>query len=145
MMAAITKDTQEGNEFSGKLKRVSEERVYAFSGGFPKGPGWPQKNIHTNLEFARRCGLQARNASGSMFESYLTELMIDIFGEDWLKQGKMQLVFIGMVSIGDTLLAKAIIQSKQTDDFGTRFVLDIWCENQQGNKVVVGNATGLML
>jgi len=144
MMGAITRDTQEGHEFSGTLKKVSEERVYAFSGGFPKGPGWPQKNIHTDLEFARSCGLQARNASGSMFESYLTELMIDIFGEDWLRQGKMQLAFISMVGIGDTLQAKAIVRSKHDEVSGIRVLLDIWCENQGGNKVVVGSATGLI-
>jgi acyl dehydratase len=143
-MAIITRDTQEGCEFSGKLKEITEERVYAFSGGFPRGPGWPQKNIHTDVEFARRCGLPARNASGSMFESYLTELMIDLFGEDWLKQGKMQLVFIRMVTIGDTLLPKAIVQSKQAEHSCMRFVLEIWCENQHGDKVIVGTGTGLV-
>jgi len=39
-MAIITGDTQEGHQFSGKPKEITEERVYAFSGGFPKGPGW---------------------------------------------------------------------------------------------------------
>lgn len=143
-MAIITRDTREGCEFSGKLKEITEERVYAFSGGFPRGPGWPHKNIHTDVEFARRCGLPARNASGSMFESYLTELMIDLFGEDWLKQGKMQLVFIRMVIIGDTLLPKAIVQSKQAEHSCMRFVLEIWCENQHGDKVIVGTGTGLV-
>ena len=143
-MAIITKDTQEGQAFSGKLKTVTEERVYAFSGGFPKGPQWPNKNIHTNLEFAKSCGLPARAASGSMFEGYLTELMIDLFEASWLKQGKMQLVFIRMVNIGDTLVAKAIVQSKQAEDSGLRFVMEVWCENQHGNKVVVGTATGLV-
>lgn len=141
-MAIITRNTQEGGQFSGKPKEITEERVYAFSGGFPKGPGWPQKNIHTDVEFARRCGLPARNASGSMFEGYLTELMVDLFGENWLRGGKMQLVFIRMVVIGDTVLPKAIVQSRQEDHSGTRFVLEIWCENQHGDKVAVGTATG---
>jgi len=143
-MAIITRDTQEGCAFSGKLKEITEERVYAFSGGFPKGPGWPRKNIHTDLEFARKCGLPARNASGSMFESYLTALMIDLFGEDWLKHGKMQVVFIRMVSIGDTLLPKAVVRSRRLEDSGMRFVLEIWCENQHGDNVVVGTGTGLV-
>ena len=143
-MAIITRNTQEGCEFSGKPKEITEGRVYVFSGGFPKGPGWPHKNIHTDVKFARRCGLPARNVSGSMFESYLTELMIDLFGEDWLKQGKMQLVFIRMVIIGDTLLPKAIVQSKREEHSGMRFVLEIWCENQHGDKVIVGTGTGLV-
>jgi len=143
-MAIITRDIQEGRPFSGKPKKITEERVYAFSGGFPKGPGWPQKNIHTDVEFARRCGLSDRNASGSMFEGYVTELMVDLFGENWLRGGKMQLVFIRMVTIGDTVLPKAIVQSRREEHSGTRFVLEVSCENQHGDKVAVGTASGLV-
>jgi acyl dehydratase len=143
-MAIITRDTPEGAEFSGKLKTVTEERVYAFSGGFPKGPDWPKKNIHTDLEFAKSCGLPTRAASGAMFEGYLTELMIDLFGENWLSGGRMELKFIAIVDVGDKLLPKAIVQSKYIEDSGVRFVMEVWCQNQHGNKVVVGTATGIV-
>ena len=143
-MAIITKDTHEGYEVSGKLKTVTEERVYAFSGGLPKGPGWPKKTIHTDFDFAKSCGLPSRAVSGAMFEGYLTELMIDLFGEGWLKHGKMSLKFIAIVDPGDTLLPKAIVQSRQVEDSGVRFVVEVWCENQHGNKVVIGTATCLV-
>jgi acyl dehydratase len=143
-MAIITKNTQEGQEFSGKLKTVTEERVYAFSGGFPKGTDWPKKNIHTDLEFAKSCGLPTRAASGAMFEGYLTELMIDLFGENWLTYGKMSLKFIAIVDVNDTILPKATVQSKQVQNFDVIFTMDLWCENQHGNKVVVGMGTGIV-
>jgi acyl dehydratase len=143
-MAIITKDIPVGHEVSGKLKTVTEERVYAFSGGFPKGHGWPRKNIHTDLEFAKSCGLPTRAASGAMFEGYLTELMIDLFGESWLRRGKMSLTFIVIVDTGDTLVPKSVVRSKQAEGSGVRFVMEVWCENQHGNKVVVGTATGLV-
>lgn len=143
-MAIITKDTPEGKEFSSKLKTVTEERVYAFSGGFPKGPDWPKKNIHTDLEFAKSCGLPTRAASGAMFEGYLTELMIDLFGHNWLSGGKMELKFIAIVDTGDRLLPKAVVQSKHVDSSGARFIMDVWCQNQHGNKVVIGTATGIV-
>lgn len=143
-MAIITKDTPEGYEVSGNLKTVTDERVFAFSGGYPKGTGWPNKTIHTNLEFARSGGLPTRAASGAMFEGYLAELMIDLFGENWLKEGKMSLKFIAIVDPGDTLLPKAVVQSKYMESSVTRFVMDVYCENQRGEKVVVGTATGLV-
>lgn len=143
-MAIITKDTQEGHEFSGNFKTVTEERVYAFSGGFPRGPGWPKKNIHTELEFARSCGLPTQAASGAMFEGYLTELMIELFGGNWLREGKMSLKFIAIVDPGDRLLPKAVVQSREIEDSGVRFVMELWCENQHGKKVVVGTATYLV-
>ena len=140
----ITKDTQEGYEVSGKLKTVTEERVYAFSGGFPKGPGWPKKTIHTDLEFAKSCGLPSRAASGAMFEGYLTELMIDLFGENFLTEGKMSLTFIAIVDPGDTLLPRAVVQSKQVEGSEVRSVMDVWCENQRGEKVTVGTASAVV-
>ena len=141
-MARITKETQIDSEFQGSLKTVTEERVYAFSGGFPKGKDWPKKTIHTDLEFARSCGLPSQAASGAMFEGYLTELMIDLFGYDWLTYGKMSLKFIAIVDVNDTILPKAIVQSKQAQNSDVIFTMDVWCENQHGNKVVVGTATG---
>ncbi len=143
-MGPLTKQTPEGHIISGRSKEVSESQVLAFSGGFPRDPGWPKKTIHTSLEFAKSCGLPSRVASGAMFEGYLTELMIDSFGESWLKYGSMNLVFIAIVSPGDTLTPKALVKSRQTDGELVRFIMEIWCENQHGKTVVIGTATGFV-
>lgn len=143
-MAVITKDTHEGYEISGSPKTVTEERVYLFSGGLRQELGWPRKNIHTDLEFAKSRGLPTRVASGAMFEGYLTELMIDLFGINWLRDGKMNLTFIAIVNTGDTLVPKAVVQSRRVESSGVRFIMEVWCENQLGKKVVVGTSTGLL-
>jgi acyl dehydratase len=140
-MRKLTPDTKIGAEFAGKRKTISEARVFAFSGGRFSAPGWPAKNIHTDLEFARSCGLQTRSVSGTQYMGYLIELMVDLFGESWLSQGKMELKFIAIVDVEDSLLTKAVVTSKELEGSGTRFVLDMWCENQRGDKIVVGTAT----
>jgi acyl dehydratase len=68
--------------------------------------------------------------------------MVDLFGESWLGQGKMDLKFIAIVDVEDSLLAKAVVTSKEPEGSGTRFVLEMWCENQHGDKVAIGTATG---
>jgi acyl dehydratase len=141
-MRKLTPDTKIGAEFAGKKKKISEARVFAFSGGRFSAPSWPAKNIHTDLEFAKSCGLQTRSVSGTQYMSYLIELMVDLFGESWLSQGKIELKFIAIVDVGDSLVSKAMVSSKELEDSRTRFVLDMWCENQRGDKVVVGTATG---
>jgi len=143
-MGKISRDTVEGQVFSGRAKEVSEGRVLAFSGGFPRDPGWPKKTIHTSLDFAKSCGLPSRVASGAMFEGYLAELMVDMFGETWLRYGAMDLVFIAIVSPGDTLTPKALVKSRQAEGEAVRFALEIWCENQRGENVVVGTASGFL-
>jgi len=143
-MRKLTPDTKVGVEFTGKSKTVSETRVFAFSGGRFDAPGWPVKNIHTDLEYARSCGLQTRSVSATQYMGYLVELMIDLFGETWLSHGKMELKFIAIVDVGDGLVSNAVVTSKGLEGSGTRFTLDIWCENQYGKKVALGTATGLI-
>ena len=139
---SITKDAREGSEFAGRIRTVSLERICMFSGGFPRGPNWPAKNIHTDLEIAKGCGLNTRAASGAMFEGYLTDLMIDLFGIEWLNYGKMSLAFVNIVDKDDTLLPMGVVRSKTVAGSASEFVLDLWCENQFGEKVVAGTGKG---
>jgi len=140
----MTTETPMGKEFIGKKKRLSEARVLAFSGGRLNAPGWPGKNIHTDLEFAKSYGLPTRSASATQYMAYFVELMIDLFGEGWLSHGKMDLKFIAIVDVDDELVSKAVMSSKKLKDSRTEFTLSIWCENQRGDKVAIGTATGLI-
>jgi len=144
-IAPIGKDIPDGSAFAGKLRTVSLERINLFSGGFPKGPNWPAKNIHTDLETAKSCGLKTRAASGAMFEGYLTDFMIDLFGVDWLHYGTMNLAFINIADKDDTLIPKGVVKAKQGADPGLEITLDLWCENQYGTKVVAGTGTGKVM
>jgi acyl dehydratase len=143
-MVSLTRDSSVGSEFAGKVRTVSLDRINLFSGGFPRGPNWPAKNIHTDLEAAKRSGLKTHVASGAMFEGYLADLMIDLFGTEWLKHGKMNLAFVNIVDKDDTLVPRGVVKSKQAAGSKTEFILDLWCENQRGEKVVVGTGKGFL-
>ena len=143
-LAITTKDIKEGYEAFGKPKLLAVERVFAFSGGAFTDPQFPKKNVHTDLEFAKNCGSPSRAVSATQYMGYLTELMIDLFGEKWFKYGKMSLKFIAIVDVGDRLVPKAIVRSKEKESGGVRFNLDVWCDNQHGNKVAVGTASCLV-
>ena len=142
-MPILSRITEEGYEVSGEVKTVTSYRTWLFSGGWPRFEGWPAKNVHTDLEFAKKVGLPARAASGAMMQGYLSELMTDMFGEEWLSTGRLlNLKFIRIVDTNDRVVSKGRITSKQEDEGCLRFDLDLWCENQRGEKVVVGNGVG---
>ena len=144
-MATINKDTKERHEVVGKTKTTTSYRMWLFSGGWPRFEGWPAKNIHTDLGFATSCGFPTRGASGAMMVGYLTELMVDLFGEDWLRQQSspnLSLKFIRVVDVDDKITARASVTSKREEGSGVLFDMDVWCENQNGDKVVVGTGTG---
>ena len=142
-METISKDTTVGAAFCGKDRTVSLDRINLFSGGYPKGLNWPAKNIHTDLAVAQKSDLATRAASGAMFEGYLVDLMTDLFGDYWLTYGKMKLAFIKIVDKDTVLLPKATVQEKKASNAGVDFVMDIWCEDEQGDRVVTGTACGI--
>ena len=151
-MARITEDASIGEQFKLRPKVVSWERLWTFSGG-PFGRvmnadtkeiagGWPVSNIHTDLAFAKSCGLPKVAASATQFQGYVVELMIELFGPEWLTYGRLDTKFINLVDAGDILVTTGQVQSKEAQGDGTRFMLNVDCENQEGEKVLVGWASG---
>lgn len=136
-MGTAAREAVEGSEFRGITKSVTLERMRAFS-------GWPAKNVHTDEEFARRCGLPGPIASGVMSQAYLVELMLNLFGELWLSNERMQLTFLRIVQPGDRLTPKAVVRGRDEAESGVCLTLDVWCENQRGERVTVGFATGMV-
>ena len=142
-MAIINSNTPVGFEASGHVKTITPKKLNYFSGGFPMSiADWPRTNIHTSSEFAQKCGLPAQIASGAMFEGYIAELMIDLFGDEWLKNGEMSVKFIKKVFSGEKVVTKSLVRSRASEGNIIKIIMDIWCENQHGEKVVVGTAQG---
>jgi acyl dehydratase len=137
------KDTKEGQQFSGNPKKISWERIWTFSGGPFKRSGWPSSNVHTDLEFAKDCGLPTVAASATQYQGYVVQLMISLFGFEWLSHGTMDVKFIRIVDAGDILVPKAVVRSKEIEGSTTKFTLEVWIENQRGEKVLVGYSTGI--
>ena len=141
-MQPFTQDTAVGYEVAGAPKKMTSYRTWLFSGGWPRFDGWPAKNVHTDLASAQQSGLPTRAASGAMMQGYLYELMIDLFGERWLERGQLSLKFIRIVDVGDTITARARVSARRPEAGATRIDLEVWCENQRGEHVVVGSGTG---
>jgi hypothetical protein len=47
------------------------------------------------------------------------------------------------VQVNDVLTAHGVLKEKVPEADRTRLVLDVWLENQDGDKVLVGSASGL--
>ena len=79
---------------------------------------------------------------GSNLLSYVLEMLYNYFGEKWFYHGKIKVSFIGGGAInGDVLTTHGLVTSVNQEEVGTRLNLDIWMENQMGEKIVVGEAS----
>jgi len=93
---------------------------------------------------------QSRGYAGALMSSYvlcgyMSEIMVNSFGEHYIKGGKISIKFFGGgVQNGDKITVKGTVSDKVKEDRGTRVVCDIWMEKNDGRKVVAGRASALL-
>lgn len=97
--------------------------------------------VHSDEQYARRRGFKDTLAPGVMAVGYLNELLVKTAGPGFLENGTLTVNFIGPMYPGDRILAQAVVR-EISDQAGTRrAILDVWCETDEGRKVVAGTAT----
>jgi acyl dehydratase len=104
-------------------KHVTQDDMDLYS-----GPG----NIHSDVEVARRTGLEAPIAQGMMTLAYASELMTKVLGDDWLSRGEISVKFTKPVFSGDTVVVTAVSSGD---------AYDVEAKNQHGDVLMVGTAT----
>ena len=117
-------------------KEISQRRIDAYSVVRPK-------SIHTDGSWARQKGFRAPLAQAMMSTAYVSEMMTRFLGTGFVKGGAMSMVFIKPVYAGDRLTVHGVVKETRRDGDATRVVVEVWCENQHGEKTAVGTASGL--
>jgi acyl dehydratase len=98
--------------------------------------------IHLNDDFARMAGLDGVIAHGMLsmgfLGQYVSGWMGTLAGKPSLARLKVR--FSAMVKPGDVLTCKGVIKSVEQHVDQTRITLEMWAENQRGEKVTGGDA-----
>ena len=125
-----------GEELTPLRKTIAQRQIDCFSGVRPH-------SIHTDEEWARKKGFKAPLAQAMMSTAYVSQLMMQYAGAGFVKGGAMSVSFIKPVYVGDTLTVRGRVKSREPEGRGTRVTVEVWCENQDGVKTMVGTASGL--
>jgi acyl dehydratase len=121
---------------SGPLKEVTLEMCKLFSG--------PRKNYHNDVEEARKLGFPDIVVQGMMPLCFVSEMMTNRFGEGWFAGGRMKVNLVNVVWRGDQLTARGLVREITPEGSRRRSRLDVWCEKEDGTKVVVGSASAVL-
>ena len=135
-MKPRTAEAQVGEELPTLTKPIAQRQIDCYSGVRPN-------SIHTDAEWARKKGFRAPLAQAMMSTAYVSQLMVQFCGEGLVKGGKMSVAFIKPVVVGDTLTVHGTVKSREDEGDRTRVTVEVWCENQDGVKTMVGTASGL--
>lgn len=133
-----------GTEFRGRPRKLTLARALALSGGPFEMPGWPEKNLHTDLDAARDAGLSEIVVSGTQWVGYTVGLLVELCGHAWFGHGEIEHRVTRSVRIDETLTPAAILESRETVDGGVRVTFAVRCDNAAGEQVLVGKASCLV-
>ena len=105
-----------------------------------------RENIHNSPELAqRRLGTTYTLASGRMSVAFASESLRKFFGSDVFNHtGTVNLKFLRPVKEGDTITVSGSVNSRQEVENGTMVIVDLYCENQNGDKTAIGQGTAIV-
>jgi acyl dehydratase len=80
-----------------------------------------------------------------MSVAFAAESLRKFFGAEVFNHtGTVNLKYLRPVKEGDTLTVGGAVNSRQTVDNGTLVTVDLYCENQNGDKTAVGQGTAIV-
>lgn len=103
-------------------------------------PHFGGPTIHDDDAYALKQGLPGIIADGMVSTNWILSLMVDVFGPDFVRSGRLLTKYIAPVYEDMMLLCRAEITQAQQQDGIASYTLTVSCETPEGLKVTVGEA-----
>ncbi|MFQ5472405.1 MAG: MaoC family dehydratase N-terminal domain-containing protein [Dehalococcoidia bacterium] len=123
-------------ELAGPKKEITLEMCQEFSG--------PAKNYHNDVEAARALGFPDIVVQGMMPLCFVADMLAERFGSGLYVGGRMDIKLVNVLWQGETVRARGVVQELLNEGEAQRAQLQVWCEKDDGTKVVVGSASALV-
>lgn len=134
---SVGKEMEVGCQFAGATYLLDDTAAQAYERGLKHPPRRESRtNIHTDRVAATRAGFAAPIAAGEHTIAIVMQLVVDTFGERFLRSGGFEVALVKPVFFGDTIAAHARIARAEQD----HLEIDLWVVNQHGAHVLTGTA-----
>jgi acyl dehydratase len=138
-MIVATRDTAIGTALPSLSKDICQSMIDRY--GRVNGDS---NLMHYDRAFARARGYRDAIAHGLMTFAFVSEMLGRYFGPCWTRGGKVRVKFIAPVYPGDTITTGGRVTGSQAEGDRQRLIVDVWCENQEGQPVLVGEASAVV-
>ena len=128
-------DVDIGDDIGPQERVVNVEQVRRF---LSVRGGTPVDSRFTSDEYAQREGLVGAIVPGAMNITILSQLLTG--WADTVRLRKLDVVFRGMVPHNKPLTLSGIITDKDVVDGEPRLECDVFLQNEEGTRLVIGNA-----
>ena len=139
---------QKGDSLPTLTRLITEEMVISYEELFERiaaRSDW-KASFHADREAASQTMYQEPIAQGVLTEALFSVLITRWLPnpKGWIEGGTLTTKFIAPVWYGDTLTYHAEVSDIQTSDSRQIVHLNIWAEDQNNKKVIVGEASALL-
>ena len=142
MASAGIESIKPGQQIPSVTKSITQETIEQFENcGI-----LDRQNIHNNPELAReRLGTTYPIASGRMSVAFAAESLRRFFGPEVFNHtGSINLKFLRPVKGGDTITVTGEVSGQEEAGDGSRVIVNLVCENQNGDRTAVGIGTAVV-
>ncbi|WP_066663908.1 MULTISPECIES: MaoC family dehydratase [unclassified Sphingomonas] len=127
----ITRDTPVGYELQPVIKKAAIQLMGSRL--------WGRFNPnHWDPVYAGQTGLKAPIQTGEMSSAYLAEMCVNHFGPDVFRGSRIVCKYVASTLANEVITTHGVVREKTPKGDGFRFTVDIWCDNEAGEKKTVG-------
>lgn len=127
----VTRETPVGYE----LQPIKKKALIQLMGSRLWGRFNPN---HWDPVYAAATGLKAPIQTGEMNSAYLAEMCVNHFGAQMFKGARMSCKYVASTLANEVITTHGVVREKVPKGDGYRFIVDIWCDNEEGEKKTVG-------
>ena len=96
--------------------------------------------IHDDDAYAKKQGLPGIISDGMVSTNWILGLLVDVFGPDAATRGRLRTKYIAPIYEDQAVIACAKLASVTNDAGNAVYDLEVWCEDDKGKKLTVGDA-----
>jgi len=127
----ITKDTPVGFELIGVKKKAAIQLMGSRL--------WGRFNPnHWDPLYADETGLDAPIQTGEMSSAYIAEMCVNYLGASVFTGARIQCKYVASTYANEIITTYGKVRDKTPKGDGYRFTVDLWAENEDGERKTVG-------
>ena len=131
MTGIITPETPVGYELTGVKKKAAIQLMGSRL--------WGRFNPnHWDPVYAAETGLKAPIQTGEMSSAYISEMCVNYFGRNFFTGARVVCKYIASTFANEIITTHGVVSDKTPKGNGFRFRVDIWADNEHGEKKTVG-------
>lgn len=93
---------------------------------------------HWDPEYALETGLKAPIQTGEMSSAYLAEMCVNHFGAAIFRNARIVCKYVSSTLANEIITTHGVISEKTPKGDGYRFKVELWCDNDDGEKKTIG-------